>query len=93
MRASSDVSVLRSAYLQGYAAQGAISRSDTGSPYASKEYAGFAVDHDIRLSVGRTGMCWDKGKRACNVAAGSGGYKHLSKARDNPDSKQNDDNG
>ncbi|MFI8372186.1 IS3 family transposase, partial [Streptomyces sp. NPDC085466] len=36
-----------------------ISHSDRGCQYTSHEFAILAPESDIRLSVGRTGQCWD----------------------------------
>jgi putative transposase len=38
---------------------GAIFHSDRGSNYTSEEFATFLKQHDIRQSVGRTGICYD----------------------------------
>ena len=38
---------------------GVIFHSDRGSTYTSHDFARLAADHDVRLSVGRTGSCWD----------------------------------
>jgi transposase InsO family protein len=38
---------------------GVIFHSDRGSTYTSHDFALLAADHDVRLSVGRTGSCWD----------------------------------
>lgn len=38
---------------------GVIFHSDRGSTYTSHDFAKLAADHDVRLSVGRTGSCWD----------------------------------
>lgn len=38
---------------------GVIFHSDRGSTYTSRDFAKLAADHDVRLSVGRTGSCWD----------------------------------
>jgi transposase InsO family protein len=38
---------------------GLIFHSDRGRQYTSKELAALADELDIRLSVGRTGVCWD----------------------------------
>jgi transposase InsO family protein len=59
MRASLVVEALRSAALRGFLAVGAIFHSDRGSQYTSKEFAEFASANGVRLSVGRTGVCWD----------------------------------
>jgi transposase InsO family protein len=39
--------------------RGVIFHSDRGCQYTSAEYAKTAKDHDVRLSVGRRGQCWD----------------------------------
>ncbi|WP_158718122.1 IS3 family transposase, partial [Streptomyces sp. NRRL F-2664] len=36
-----------------------VFHSDRGSQYTSHAFAALATAHDIRLSVGRTGVCWD----------------------------------
>ncbi|MFG2987279.1 IS3 family transposase [Streptomyces sp. NPDC048258] len=36
-----------------------VFHSDRGSQYTSHAFARLAADHNIRLSVGRTGVCWD----------------------------------
>ena len=36
-----------------------VFHSDRGSQYTSRELADLAAAHGIRLSVGRTGQCWD----------------------------------
>lgn len=38
---------------------GVIFHSDRGSTYTSHDFAKLAADHDVKLSVGRTGSCWD----------------------------------
>lgn len=38
---------------------GLIFHSDRGCQYTSGEYATLAGDLDVRLSIGRTGQCWD----------------------------------
>lgn len=38
---------------------GVIFHSDRGCQYTSHDFAALAADHDVRLSVGRTGSCWD----------------------------------
>lgn len=42
-----------------YAITGAIFHSDRGSQYMSEEFAAAAGKHDLRRSVGRTGVCYD----------------------------------
>lgn len=59
MRVSLVIEALRRAHATGYVAGGAIFQSDRGSVYTSAEYARVAGLLDVRLSVGRTGVCWD----------------------------------
>lgn len=40
-------------------APGAIFHSDRGSNYMSGAFAAYCNRHDLRKSVGRTGVCWD----------------------------------
>lgn len=40
-------------------AAGVLFHSDRGCQYTSRDYAALADDLDVRLSVGRTGQCWD----------------------------------
>jgi transposase InsO family protein len=40
-------------------AVGVIFHSDRGCQYTSRDYAALAAGLDVRLSVGRTGQCWD----------------------------------
>jgi putative transposase len=39
--------------------RGVVFHSDRGCQYTSTQYATLAADVDVRLSVGRTGQCWD----------------------------------
>ena len=59
MRTSLIIDALKVAYQGGYVAEGAIAHSDRGSQYTSAEYAEVARLMQVRLSVGRTGVCWD----------------------------------
>jgi putative transposase len=43
----------------GHVAPDAIFHSDRGAQYTSAEFYAFTRRHDIRRSVGRTGVCWD----------------------------------
>ena len=36
-----------------------IAHADRGSQYTSNDYLDFCQDHQLRPSVGRTGVCWD----------------------------------
>jgi len=38
---------------------GVISHADRGSQYTSNDYLDFCQHHQLRPSVGRTGVCWD----------------------------------
>ena len=53
------IRALEMAKSRGYLADGAIFHSDRGCQYTSKMLAEWARDHDVRLSVGRTGSCHD----------------------------------
>lgn len=59
MRTSLIIDALKVAHQGGYVAEGAIAHSDRGSQYTSVEYAEVARLMQVRLSVGRTGVCWD----------------------------------
>lgn len=59
MRACLVVDSLAMAHRAGYTAGGAIFHSDRGAQFTSRELAEAARLMDIRLSVGRTGVCWD----------------------------------
>ena len=59
MRASLAVDALRMAHQAGYVAGNAIFHTDRGSQYTSTEMALAARAMDVRLSCGRTGVCWD----------------------------------
>jgi len=59
MRASLVVDALVMAHQAGYVAGNAIFHSDRGSQYTSAEFAAAAKRLDVRLSCGRTGVCWD----------------------------------
>lgn len=50
---------LRMAHAAGYVAGGAVFHSDRGAQYTSAAYAEAASEMGVRLSVGRTGVCWD----------------------------------
>ena len=50
---------LRNAICQRRPAPGVIFHSDRGCQYTSSQYARFARDNQVRLSVGRKGQCWD----------------------------------
>ena len=59
MRTELVTEALDMAIRNGAVGQGAIFHSDRGTQYMSIEFAGFCEDHDIRRSVGRTGVCYD----------------------------------
>ena len=59
MRACLAVQALQMAYDAGFVAGNAIFHTDRGSQYTSKEMALAAAAMGIRLSCGRTGVCWD----------------------------------
>lgn len=59
MAADIVVEALERAWRRGYVAGNAIFHSDRGSQYTSRILARWADEHDVRLSVGRTGSCHD----------------------------------
>ena len=59
MRASLAIDALKMAYQAGLTAGGGIFHSDRGAQYTSREMALAAKSMDLRLSCGRTGICWD----------------------------------
>jgi putative transposase len=44
---------------RGGVAAGAIAHADRGSQYTSNDYLDFCIAHQLRPSVGRTGICFD----------------------------------
>ena len=44
---------------RGGAVAGTIAHADRGSQYTSNDYLEFCQQHQLRPSVGRTGVCWD----------------------------------
>ena len=59
MRTGLIADALTMAHTHGRIAPDAIFHSDRGSQYTSDEYATLASRLGVRLSVGRTGVCWD----------------------------------
>ena len=59
MRSELVISAMEMAWGRGYVAENAIFHSDRGSQYTSHAFAEWAEEHDVRLSVGRTGSCHD----------------------------------
>ena len=59
MRTELVIEALAMAHNAGYVAGGAIFHSDRGSVYTSAAFARAATLMDVRLSVGKTGVCWD----------------------------------
>ena len=59
MRTELVIDALAMAHNAGYVAGGAIFHSDRGSVYTSAAFAHIAKLLDVRLSVGKTGVCWD----------------------------------
>jgi putative transposase len=59
MRTSLVTDALGMAVRNGRTRPKAIFHSDRGCQYTSDDFAVFARDHDIRRSMGRTGVCWD----------------------------------
>ena len=59
MRTELVVDALDMAFAQRRPDRGVIFHSDRGCQYTSGDYAQFARDHGVVLSVGRKGECWD----------------------------------
>ena len=59
MTADIVVEALERAWRRGYVVENAIFHSDRGSQYTSRLLARWAEEHEVRLSVGRTGSCHD----------------------------------
>ena len=59
MKTSLVVRAMTMALGAGGIAAGCIFHSDRGTQYTSDEFRTFLGRHDIRPSVGRTGVCWD----------------------------------
>lgn len=59
MRAELVIEALMNAKKAGYLADGAIFHSDHGSVYTSEAFAKAARLINVRLSLGRVGVCWD----------------------------------
>jgi len=56
---------------------GVIFHSDRGCQYTSAAFASLANDHDVRLSHGRTGQCWDNALAESFFASIKGELLHL----------------
>jgi transposase InsO family protein len=59
LRTDLPAEALRNAVTRRRPAPGVIFHSDRGCQYTSGQYATLARDHQVRLSVGRKGQCWD----------------------------------
>ena len=59
MRTELITDALKMARTHGRIEPGALFHSDRGSQYTSDDYAKLAKAFGVRLSVGRTGVCWD----------------------------------
>jgi putative transposase len=59
MRTSLVTGALDMAITHGRVQPGAVFHSDRGAQYTSAEFARFCQAHDVRTSVGKTGVCWD----------------------------------
>jgi putative transposase len=59
MRTSLVVEALQMGIDAGLVGPNAIFHSDRGCQYTSREFARYCADHQVRTSVGRTGVCWD----------------------------------
>jgi putative transposase len=59
MRTSLVTDALDMAITHGRVQPGAVFHSDRGAQYTSAGFARFCQAHDVRTSVGKTGVCWD----------------------------------
>lgn len=59
MRTSLVVDALQMAGDAGHVQAEAVFHSDRGAQYTSAEFARWCRTHQVRTSVGRTGVCWD----------------------------------
>ena len=59
MRTSLITDALQMAITHGHVRPGAVFHSDRGTQYTSAEFARFCQAHEVRASVGKTGVCWD----------------------------------
>jgi len=56
----------------------AIFHSDRGSNYTSREFAGTLKKHNLRHSVGRTGICYDNAMAQCRlIKIPVSGFPHI----------------
>ncbi|MGP5634827.1 integrase core domain-containing protein, partial [Corynebacterium casei] len=53
------IDALAMAHNSGLVAGNAVFHSDRGARYTSAALSRWATDHDVRLSVGGIGVCWD----------------------------------
>jgi transposase InsO family protein len=79
MRASLVGDALKMACRSGLVAGGAVFHSDRGSVYTSVEYAKLSARLDVKLSVGRTGVCWDNAVAETFFASLKNEMFHLAK--------------
>lgn len=59
MRTSLVIDALSMARVNGDLAASCIFHSDRGSQYTSEDFTAYLREHDLRGSMGRTGICWD----------------------------------
>ncbi|WJK38458.1 IS3 family transposase [Solwaraspora sp. WMMA2056] len=59
MRTSLVVDALAMAIRHGHVRPDAVFHSDRGAQYTSARFARHCADNQVRVSVGRTGVCWD----------------------------------
>jgi transposase InsO family protein len=79
MRTSLVGDALMMAHRTGLVAGGAVFHSDRGSVYTSADYTRLAGSFDVRLSVGRTGVCWDNAVAEAFFASLKNEMFHLAK--------------
>ena len=85
MRTSLVIDALEMARLHGHLQPGAIIHHDRGTQYASTAYATYCTGIGARVSMGRTGACWDNTVGESFLATLKNGtyhrQRHATKAR------------
>jgi len=58
-----EAAVAMAVTMRGQLAERVVLHADRGCQYTSAQLARFARNHDLRRSVGRTGVCWDNAQQ------------------------------
>ena len=59
MRTTLVIDAVEMARLHGHLTPGTVFHADRGAQYTSRQFAIYCERVDVRLSMGRTGVCWD----------------------------------